>query len=99
MMELHVCTRRGALLKSFALGDSEEVIIGRDSSCDVRIDAQSISREHCAIERDDAGLFLRDLDSTSGTMLDGKTIERVQIASGLEVSIGPALLRFVEGEI
>ncbi|MHC5025139.1 MAG: FHA domain-containing protein [Planctomycetota bacterium] len=98
MLELHVCTRRGALLKSFALGDSEEVIIGRDSSCDVRIDAQSISREHCAVERDETGMFLRDLGSTAGTMLDGETIDRVPIASGLEVTIGPAILRFIDGE-
>ena len=65
MMELHVCNREGALLRSFALGDSEEVIVGRDSACDVRIDAQTISREHCAIERDADGLFIRDLGSLS----------------------------------
>ncbi len=58
MMELHVCNKSGQLLKAFALGDSEEIIIGRDETCDVRIKSQSVSREHCCIERDGHDLEL-----------------------------------------
>ena len=46
MLEIHVCNQQGKVLRAFALGDSEEVIIGRDETCDIRIRAKTVSREH-----------------------------------------------------
>jgi pSer/pThr/pTyr-binding forkhead associated (FHA) protein len=99
MMELHVCNLKGAVLKAFALGDSSELIIGRDDSCDIRIQAKSVSREHCAIESDGDGLILRDLGSTGGTYVGNDRIDTVKIQDGMEVKIGPALLKFIDSEI
>ncbi len=99
MMELHVCNRAGTLLKAFALGDNAEVIVGRDESCDIRIMAQSVSREHCAIEQDGDELVLRDLGSSGGTLLDGKKIDKVRLEDGMEVAVGPAVLKFFEANI
>ena len=53
MLEVHVCNGQGTMLKAFALGDSSELLVGRDDSCDIRIVASSVSREHCSIERED----------------------------------------------
>ncbi len=99
MMELHVCDRKGGLLRAFAIGDRSEIIIGRDEHCDVQIRSASISSEHCAIEPDGTGLILRDLDSTSGTLIGGRRVSCVEIRDGLEVMVGPAVLRFVDGEV
>ena len=96
MMELHVCNKAGTLLRAFALGDNAEVIVGRDESCDVRIVAQSVSREHCAIEQDGDDLVLRDLGSTGGTFLKGEKVEKVLLRDGMEIAVGPALLKFFE---
>ena len=99
MMEVHVCNKAGTLLKAFALGDASEVIVGRDESCDIRIVAQSVSREHCAIEHEGEDLVLRDLGSSGGTYIDGKRIEKVRVRDGMEVAVGPAVLRFYESGI
>ena len=96
MMEVHVCNRGGQLLRAFALGDSDELIVGRDESCDIRIEAINVSREHCAIERNGEGLVLRDLGSSGGTYCDGQRIDQVKVHDGMEVVVGPALLRFHE---
>jgi adenylate cyclase len=99
MMELHVCNKSGALLRAFALGDNPEVIVGRDETCDVRILAKSVSREHCAIEMQGDDLVLRDLDSSGGTYVDGSRITTVPVRPGMEVAIGPAVLKFHAGGI
>ena len=96
MMELHICTRNsGKLLRKFALGDLDELLIGRDADCDIRIKAPSVSREHCTIELDSNGsLILIDNNSTCGTFVDEKKIEQVRVEDGLEVVVGPAVLKF-----
>ncbi|MDP7030475.1 MAG: FHA domain-containing protein [Phycisphaerales bacterium] len=98
MMELHVLNRKtGQLVRAFALGDAAEVLIGRHEGCDIRLDAPSVSREHCVIESIDGDLHLRDLESTGGTRCSGAPIDDVRLQHGLEVEVGPALLRFIEG--
>jgi adenylate cyclase len=99
MMELHVYNRAGERLRAFALGDSREVIVGRDETCDIRILAKSVSREHCAIEQDGEELVLRDLGSSGGTFMDGKKIDKVRLADGMEINVGPAVLKFYESGI
>jgi pSer/pThr/pTyr-binding forkhead associated (FHA) protein len=101
MMELHICARNGGkVLRKFALGDLEELIIGRDEGCDIRIKSPVVSREHCTIEQDDTGsLVLSDSDSTGGTFVENQKIESVRLEDGLEVTIGPAVLKFYDSGI
>ena len=96
MMEMHVCNRAGAILKAFALGDNVEVIIGRDESCDVRINSRTVSREHCLIESSGEDLHLRDLGSSVGTFVGPDRVEDVRIEDGMEVTVGPAVLKFYD---
>lgn len=99
MMELHICSRSGALLRAFALGDTAEVIIGRDDDCDIRINSRAVSREHCCIEQQGENIFLRDLGSTGGTIVDGARIDRIPLRHGLAAQVGPAILKFFNGDI
>ncbi|MDG1136970.1 MAG: FHA domain-containing protein [Phycisphaerales bacterium] len=98
MMELHICTRNnGKVLRKFALGDIGELIVGRDEDCDIRIKSRVVSREHCTIEQDDAGgLVLSDMNSTGGTFLDEKKIDSIRLEDGMEVVVGPAVLKFYD---
>lgn len=99
MMELHVCTREGETLKRFALGDQSELLVGRDPECDVQINCSSVSREHCAIEAKGPDHFLRDLGSTGGTYVGDTPVDRVRLHDGVQVRVGPAILRFVETDL
>jgi pSer/pThr/pTyr-binding forkhead associated (FHA) protein len=95
MLELHVCTRAGRLLRAFALGDRRDVIVGRDDSCDVQIRSDRVGPEHVAIETEGEQVLLRDLGSGHQTLVGDRPIETVRVEDGLEVIVGPALLRFV----
>ncbi len=97
MLELHVCNRHGVVLRAYALGDSEEVVIGRDAHCDVRITASTVSREHCTIEWQGGSPVLRDLGSTGGTYANGNRLDEIRLRDGLEVRVGPAILKFLDG--
>lgn len=99
MLEIHVCNNEGKLLRAFALGDSNEVIVGRDDACDIRIVSRSVSREHCTIEREGDDLYLRDLGSTGGTYVDEERIDRVALREGMEFRVGPARLKIFDGEL
>ena len=99
MMELHICNRSGAVLRSFALGDNVEVIVGRDETCDIRIAAPTVSREHCSIEQDGEDLILRDLGSKGGTLVEGDSVESIRIRDGMQVQVGPAVLKFYDSHI
>jgi len=99
MLEIHICNQQGKLLRAFALGDTDEVIVGRDETCDIQIRAKSVSREHCTIEREGEDFVLRDLGSTSGTFLDGKRVDQVRLRDGIAVKVGPAVLKFFESGI
>jgi len=99
MMELHVCNRAGVLLRAFALGENREVIVGRDETCDIRILSKSVSREHCAIEQDGEELVLRDLGSSGGTYLGDTKVDKVKLHDGMEIGVGPAVLKFYDSGI
>ena len=97
MLELQVLNARtGDMVKAFALGDTSELIVGRDEECDICINATNVSREHCTIEQAGQDTVLRDLHSTGGTFLNGEKVDEIRIEDGMEFKVGPAILRFIQ---
>ena len=50
-------------------------MIGRHKECQIRPKSRSVSRHHCLLHRDDNGVKVLDLDSTSGTRLNEEKLE------------------------
>jgi len=76
--------------------DRDETFIGRGRDADVGIDDVGISRRHARIVRTEGGRHvLEDLGSTNGVFVNGRKVERAELASGDRVQVGPTLvLRF-----
>jgi pSer/pThr/pTyr-binding forkhead associated (FHA) protein len=73
--------------------------IGRDARCDVRLDADVVSRVHTEVRVEDGRWWVRDLGSTNGTWVDGARIERVPLDGEARVQLahdGPILRLVVE---
>jgi hypothetical protein len=70
------------------------VILGRSSSCDLRLPHASISRRHARLTRRGERLFLEDLGSQNGTFLDDDRLAGpCELTVGQRIHIGPAVLR------
>lgn len=50
-------------------------VIGRSAKCDVVVPQEGMSRQHCQIELIDGEVFITDLGSTNGVLIDGVKIE------------------------
>ncbi|RIK80318.1 MAG: hypothetical protein DCC67_09495 [Planctomycetota bacterium] len=67
-----------------------QFVIGRSQSCNLCAGSTAISRQHCAITRDEARVAIKDLGSRNGTLVNGNRIEgEVELTSGDEITIGP----------
>ncbi|HVU52912.1 MAG TPA: GGDEF domain-containing protein [Polyangia bacterium] len=53
----------------------DTLVVGRASTCDLRIDDSSLSRQHCRIRKTDGVYFVEDLESRNGTQVDGLRIK------------------------
>jgi pSer/pThr/pTyr-binding forkhead associated (FHA) protein len=67
-----------------------EFIIGRSQGCHLCAGSSAVSRQHCAILRQDNRVSIKDLGSRNGTLVNGiKIAEETELASGDEVTVGP----------
>ncbi|MBN2495260.1 MAG: AgmX/PglI C-terminal domain-containing protein [Deltaproteobacteria bacterium] len=70
-----------------------EVVLGRDTDVDLRLDDEIVSRTHAAVTLGSEGLILEDLGSANGTFVNGEPIERCFIDARDEVGVGSFSLK------
>ena len=76
-----------------------EMVLGRDPTCDLRIDSPRVSRRHARIRVSSSGASIEDLGSKKGTTVRGERIEgEVALRDGDEIVVGPAELLFLARE-
>jgi diguanylate cyclase (GGDEF)-like protein len=91
---------RGELLAVPIPLDRAEVTLGRALDADIRINDSRASRLHARISTEpdaETGAVryrLTDLDSTNGTMLNGKAIDQAFLQDGDKFEVGDQLIRF-----
>lgn len=62
-------------------------LLGRSPRCDIKIDSQSVSKEHATLFVTDDSLILTDLSSRNGTYINGVRIQSKKLHSGDRFSI------------
>jgi pSer/pThr/pTyr-binding forkhead associated (FHA) protein len=62
--------------------------IGRASGADFVVDATLVSRVHCRLTAGAAELEVLDLDSTNGTFVNGRRVDRAMLQSGDRIKVG-----------
>ncbi len=69
--------------------EDKEVFIGRDSKkCQIVLKDGEVSSQHAVIRRGVLGYTLEDLNSSNGTLFEGKRINKIELLEGNEFIIG-----------
>jgi len=68
--------------------------IGRNSSNSICLEDASVSPSHCRITSDNGRFLLTDMDSDSGTFVNGIPVKQRVLAPGDQIAIGTSLFLF-----
>jgi pSer/pThr/pTyr-binding forkhead associated (FHA) protein len=78
--------------------DKELLTIGRRPNNDIQIDNLAVSGSHAVIRTIGGDSFLEDLDSTNGTVVNGKPIKKHILQHGDVIELGKFQLKYVSEE-
>jgi transcriptional regulator with AAA-type ATPase domain len=82
--------RPGEPAVSLVWEGENELVIGRDESCAVRLIGNDVSRRHAALARSgpDRALAIRDLGSRNGIRVNGRAVSSAPLGAGDVVRLG-----------
>jgi len=90
MLELEVKKSSGQIDKYCF--EKPSVMIGRAAANDIAIDASGVSRYHATLSVEDGKIVLQDLESTNGTYVNAKQVNKCDISPSDKISIGEAVI-------
>jgi predicted component of type VI protein secretion system len=71
---------------------SGHFLIGRDAACDLRAKSSQVSPRHCVISNRNGRLIVRDLNSSSGTYVNDRSVRGdTSLAHGDKLRVGPLM--------
>jgi pSer/pThr/pTyr-binding forkhead associated (FHA) protein len=82
------------VLKVFQ-SDKAEITIGRNMKNDIQIDNLAVSNFHARVGRSDGNYVIEDLNSTNGTYINEKKINKWELKDGDTADIGKHSLTFL----
>lgn len=74
--------------------NNEEFTIGRSADNDIQIDNLAVSGKHARVRKVLKTFLIEDLNSTNGTFVNEKKIDRYELIDGDRVTIGKHSLLF-----
>ena len=89
-----IVLRSAFYAKYYDLHEGHRAIIGRAEDADINILEGSLSRRHCCLERRKGVVYLEDLQSSNGTFVNGRRIQRRQLHDGDRIRFGTMEFRF-----
>lgn len=76
----------------------EPCVVGRDNVCDLRPSDLTVSRRHCEVWRDGDKMFVRDLSSTNGTLVNNGSVAFGELREGDKLRLGGTTLLVMSAE-
>ena len=70
------------------------LVVGREPTCDVRLDDPHVSRTHAALRRRGSAVYVQDLGSSGGTFVNGNPVTMTELLPGDVVTFATVQARF-----
>jgi pSer/pThr/pTyr-binding forkhead associated (FHA) protein len=71
-----------------------EFVFGRGPECHVRPNSAWVGRQHCLLRVTEEGAVVRDLGSSSGTLINGcRVVGERALTAGDRLQLGPVVLQ------
>ncbi len=90
-----------SIIEEFPI-DKRVMSIGRSPNCDIRLEDQGVSRNHAVIwhelntlHRDHHNIYIDDLDSKNGTLVNDLSVTRHQLKLEDEITTGSFRFRLL----
>ncbi len=78
-------------LGDIIVSPKQVLTFGRKTECDVVIPSQYVSRRHAEAFVENGRLFVRDLDSTHGTLVNNQPVKQCEVQEGDEIRMDVAV--------
>ena len=78
--------------------DPSSMLVGKGSSCELRLTDGQVSRRHLTCEVVGQELRVTDLDSTNGTRVNGVSIVEARLCGGERIQLGATVIALRRGE-
>ncbi len=75
--------------------EEDHLLIGRDESCGLVLDDDSVSRRHALVEKLPGGFQVTDLGSTNGTYVNDVRVSTCQLAGGDRLRLGNQIFKLL----
>ena len=73
-------------------------MLGRDTSNRIRLLDPKVSRKHCKIRKIGQSLFVYDLTTKNGTLVNGQSVSEHELRIGDEIKVGGTILKIVDDD-
>jgi pSer/pThr/pTyr-binding forkhead associated (FHA) protein len=70
--------------------------LGRDITNRIRLSDPKVSRHHCKIRKIGLSLFLSDLGTKNGTIVNGEAVAEREVGVGDSIAVGGTVLKVIE---
>lgn len=72
-----------------------EILLGRDETCDIQFKDPKISSTHAKLIKKDSSYVIQDLNSTNGTLVNHTRVaDEILLTSGDQIHLGDVVLQF-----
>lgn len=90
-------TLDGAVIREYMV-DKESISIGRKHGNDIQLNDLTVSGRHALLNKDKRHVYLDDLGSTNGCLLNGSRTARAQLSHGDVIQIGNYQFTYFEDD-
>ena len=73
-----ILTAETGPLSGLSFGVTQDIVLGRSLECDLAVVSPHVSRQHARLSLEDDQLYVTDLGSSNGTVVNGRAIKEKQ---------------------